>query len=811
MSKMKSSLYILPCIMTASLCFTAVNANAAMSKKQRAAETRYTAQEHVEMLMTQAIALMANDHKEPAFKLLEQVFSETNLVSDQIDAALILAYADNRLLTKHKRQYYAQFLTKVAMHSPDRPALLRIAGDGYFEEMDLVNASKMYEELTQAKDPNDQDYGHYKLGWVELNQKRPGLAFQRWHSRVLNGKNRSQDLRLAFVRDLGRSWAETVPADPSHTEKVLSLNLTDKEEKEFLYGLAAGMRRLNEQEELPAFRSQIQRTRYAQLVVGNVLTQGVGLGSSPCSVMDWFSTDLAVRKTQIKSVDAELLLPRLNACNYELHKKHGDRWKDSPQTSRLMSFYEELDLKGMKRWAMAAFYKDSGKNVEACEESIEMVREEPAESLKQGKLNEAMDTLIESCRLAIDKNLKELNQKSELVKSFVGLLSTHAQLGILNTQDQKNPLYGLVAYFLKASNFRTQIVNILLASKENDLRKTLIPSQLLDALTDAERVKYGEALLVAYGPQPITTEDSVNSVWIELLRARLSDLVQKKQYQAAYDLLKTFIPFDSVKEALAASPKTAERRVGLWLLWALGVPEEEATLKAGGLQAAKLAISTMATHKVPALALSAKFGLVEDAWANWSTLKTVPNDSKTLLTGVLQNVFEATLIGSFKEKALLANPEGKEILAGVKYVQMPLNETIRKGDSGLKSNSFKGIPEPKFVGDIRAIEALVAKNRAVTSQQLKFTQKLPKLLESSIQDVQAQVESIKKRSWSNIKLGQKAKLVVANTCETLAAKIEGIRFPSGLDEAQVTQWRTQLGDIAGQVKGWQRNLADSGV
>lgn len=757
-------------------------------------------EDKVSSKLSEAIALLASDLRTQAYPLLEEVFANSAIKREKIDAALILAYAENKNLKLHKRHFYAHYITlNTPSDSPDRWAFLRIAGDGFFEDLDLASAQAAYELLAKSEIPAESDYGIYKLGWVDLNKKAPQAAFLKWFDQIQKGQNRKQDLRSSFIRDLGRSWAETTPPTEEENRLVEKLNLSKSEAKEFVDGIAAGMHRLEDERTLALFRETLQKSKFYEVLLPQIFSQGLGFNKNPCAVLDWIQTE-----SQISSIGSETVVPWLNSCNAWLHKKHVaiETWKQQPEIPKLISFYRATTLRAIQRWPRVVIYKDAGLPIDACSEGILLITEENTSKKKDSNLADAFQDFIESCRIASTQHSKEIESISKLLSDFENLLEAQAASGVLDMKSE-NPYYGLSAYFLKIHAFRSYLLSKMTDSSGRIFKGSLIPAQIIETLNQEEKEKYSDSILTSFAPTPILDEHASNNVWIELLRSQVTKLVSNNKHEIAIQLLNKYIPIQSLGPVPSLENS---RRTSIWLLWALELPSDNMTLRNDAESVARFSLRHPTPEIAPAaLALGTRLQLLSQVWSQWREINLSPNLAKELVETYLQSLVRSALDDKLQSVNLSDHPDGKRIGSLVQYLKGTQNELNTPWKEETSSHQI-------YKMEVMHLEEIRIKSLEIYRTKLKFNAKLPKLIESKSQALQSLVEALKKQVWPNELFAKKGRRLVSSACDALAMQIENLDYPPHSTDEQINQWKTQLSQITKTFRQWKSDLiADGGA
>ncbi len=797
---------------------------ASAKKTAEDAANSLLARAHKRNSVLRAMSYFSLNEKEKAYALLEETFA--NDEHDKGEAALILAYADNRFLKKHKRHFYAHYAhgnQDIASQPKELNSLLRIVADGYFEDSNLIAASAAYDRLSRSSDPEDVDYAQYKMGWVDINQKDPSSAFSRWFERLESGKSRTQGLRRILIQDLGRAWAESYPVSDDQTKKVLSLSMNDTERQAFFDGVIAGLKRYQNLNHLVEFRTQLQRTQFAKPVITRAVDMGVGLGEDPCSIVNWFEKGAVGSTAWVdpRDIGTEALLPRFNACFKHVKAKQSDAWKTSPMATKLSNLYGAIELQGMYRWPRAAFWYELGKHDASCLEFLTLAREAKlanssveAEQFKP----EAAQSLFDACKTVVATNTKIHAPMAQFFEDYLSPVF----FGI----GEKAPFNKPAIEMLAVAPVKTLVLSNIL-QRPDVYRKSIFVPVIVESLTEAQRVESGESLLSQFAEKPLNTigaqsQTSANAVWIEVLRSLVRTQIQTNNFTKALALLSEYAPV-TAKTNFAAD-KTAD----VWMLLALSLPatapvEERTKLEAiAALQLSQLAreLSAKKANKddsIKAVALAMKYDRLLPIWMNWFVLYPVLKTEPNLITEIYQRTFDVVL---------KREPAGVELMLAsrrvsakafkdiLEIVELAGVDTIKKTHlkrlQTLKLDFGKGI-EPTFMKDLAHLNTIRLFGEKLDNSKLVFSAKLPKQIEGRVNQVKQQLEMVGKYVWSDRIWLRFARVLVAQNCESLVLRLQEVRSPKDLDAETLNVWKTQLGNIVQMVSGWKTELlADSG-
>jgi hypothetical protein len=284
------------------------------------------------------LLLNAGDHAQ-AYALLEQAFGDEPSADLRSQQAWLLALAEPKLLTT-PRHRYAVYALENGRDIPvaERLRLMRIAGDGFFDEAKLGQARALYSQIIEhaAASIDDREYAGYKLGWIELNERNPAAASRRW---LTLWKLRPDGaLAEALLHDAGKSWAEAILLNRA-APLALPTGLSSLAAKIFIDGVLAGARRQSD----PDFDRIEALFRPFSELHAQALAQFANAGvfeSKPCSIIPWAA--------DFKLPQAAVYRQTLQACAQQKLGHH-----DPSTLLKLASIYSLWSLQGKERLAKA--------------------------------------------------------------------------------------------------------------------------------------------------------------------------------------------------------------------------------------------------------------------------------------------------------------------------------------------------------------------------------------------------------------------------------------------------------------------------
>jgi len=163
-------------------------------------------------LMAEALVGLENGDRAAAYPKMEEAFRAENTMDGKGRIAAILAQAPQENLSLQK-SLYARFALDHADGATTAlklQKLLRIVADSYFEKALFPEAAAAYARILEIKNgsPDIAGYAIHQLGWVYMNQKKPGQSFELWRARATGGGLKDPGFAGPLAKDAGRAWAE---------------------------------------------------------------------------------------------------------------------------------------------------------------------------------------------------------------------------------------------------------------------------------------------------------------------------------------------------------------------------------------------------------------------------------------------------------------------------------------------------------------------------------------------------------------------------------------------------------------------------
>lgn len=774
--------------------------------------------------IAKGMVLLTENQKRDAFGVLERLFQVTDNLSKKQETAALLAFADNKVLKFKKPQYYAEYLLGSSPRYTKkigRYRLIRMIADGYFEEVELSAARSWYEQLKKSSDAQDNDYAEYKLGWIDLNENKAGDAFVRWKKTLKSGNGRQQDLRRSLLRDIGRAWAETTPPTADELETMKHLSVSGVEEKDVVDGIASGVRRFQTIPDMNVFRKQLIQTQYYSLVLPKVIAQGTSLDSNACSVLEWF-VDERTNQLAIQTIEPDVLGPKLSACYKQIKSENPETWKKHESLPKLLIVYSQVELRAYDRWPRAQAHTGFGRANEACIDYLRMSQEVVARDKKLA-VPEVYGEMVAACGDLVQKGKISSQDRETLGREVLATLVSHSQFGVLGS-DLKQPLYVIATYAMGTSEFRNQLFTEL-QTRPALFQKSALPALLAERLSEGEKVLRSQYLVENFAPRPIPTkgtdtEKKLNDVWIEATRTDVSARLAQNDFKGTRELLERLLPSTGAD----ISPRARE----LWMLWVLALPEAKSELAqypgyGDDIHAAQKFTSELISkksltedEKAVSVALGMKFGMGQEIWKRWKTIK--PKDSKNakLVAEFYQRSFDQVRSGEIKQDSMKASSEGA-VLAELANIQWnglkslsQVDRLLSRAEAELSVKGKSAHETIPALQDIRLLSALGVDTRKVQGTKLAFTSSLPKKIQVSLATIQGQIERSSKHTWADARLAKLSRQLIASTCDDFTASITKLnqsKLVAQLDEATRQNWQQQVDAIVAQVQGWKASLS----
>jgi hypothetical protein len=752
-----------------------------------------------------ALSFIARDERAKAYPILEDVFKTTKKSDERSLAALVLSYASNRELKNFKRHQYAEFyLTGPRANNTkkDLMSVLRIAGDGYFDEAELNKAETYYNELAAMGDDENVDYAQYKLGWIDLNRNAPLTAFNRWVDRLVKHARSGQTLRDSMLRDIGKAWAETAAPSREQATVIRELGNDEKNHNTLVDGVISGLRRLQKPEQISRFRQSVFETPFATAVLAKILNQAIVIQNDPCSIVDWLDGPI-----EIKKLNAKDTLSALNRCFVKLKQENPNDWQKSRIKDRLIAASKKVEATGVERWARADFFREMSDNASSCSEFLDMENEHHASS-KDALPNDAAQGLLVACHAYAKATTPTNPMTSELSKKLITHIENGIQSGLIG-EAKDSPYYALVTQAQTNSEFRDLLKNSVL-TKNALFKKTLFPTLVAATLEKDEKLSVGSKLFDQYAPVPLSLTGKFDEVWMEILRVRLKENIENRDYLTSNVLLERYIPLNkTVFKSTVASE--------LWMLWALAVPVNSnpktdpkgVELAQTGHTVVKTFIESLESSAVVearslAIASATKFNELESAWQKCALHGFLAKIDPILLSQFYQTSFDALTEARLKRDVVEKAGNVGAIIALIANLNN-ISELDPKAVANLKKETLELTPEhsPAFLRDIKRVIAMWEESAQTAKNKVAFNAQLPRKIEWSFNRINHQVEMLKSQTWSSPTFARLARLTIAESCTQFIADLEKIANPRGISQEDAKPLQDQIHSIVDMVKSWR--------
>lgn len=184
---------------------------------------------------------------EKAIPLLKHIFQHSKNPEEKRDAALLLVSFGPGTSTYAERAIYGRFLLTdpdstqvlVLKDSLSRTRLLKEVGTAWFSQGRWEDAHSSFKELSLTENPEYQSLAQLYLGWIEVNQKKPELAIQRWLSFM---KTREGILAIEWqtilLKSMGQIWIENGSLSSLMTQSLSSILPEPVDQEAFKIGIA---------------------------------------------------------------------------------------------------------------------------------------------------------------------------------------------------------------------------------------------------------------------------------------------------------------------------------------------------------------------------------------------------------------------------------------------------------------------------------------------------------------------------------------------------------------------------------------------
>lgn len=742
--------------------------------------------------LLKGMRLISLKNSKDACAVLEKLYhSKTTKNSERFIAARLLSVQSNKDLKMAKRHVYAENALKLGgegwADQSTKDGLMRTLGDGYFDEMILDKAAKWYSELTKSPDQEQVDYGHYKLGWVELNDKRPVNAYKIFRDRLVGEHKAGPDFKSLLVRDMARAWAESAGTAAPVSELTSD---SSYEQKTVVEGIINGLRRLKEDSEIASLRTALLQSALATDVISALISQGTGRADADCAIIDWVEG-----RDDLAKLSREPLLERLNACVRVIEHDHKtENWKDITRAQRLATLYRSLELNGANRWVKALLLKRIGDRAGAMNEYAKLLGEQDAFPEEgAAAISNASGQFISLI------NTATAEEAEGLVEPLTKALAASINTGHLGTIEA-NPRYAVFQAAINQSAFLAGALNAI--SKDGPtFSNSLIPALVIEKLPNDELEQKSSMALATFAPSAIFAKRPDRDVWIRLLQSRVNYMLKNGLEEHVQPLLITKAPLVLTSD----DEETTKTKLRLWSLWVSKVDPKK--LDHAGLTAAHTVIMTMLSradqNKESAFALALKYDMLSDIWEAADTIG-LPKffNSKNMAafkTPFYTQSVKAYFDGTLTPQVLSQTAEGQALAktcALVGATSMVVHQTMAE----LTASSVRIMPDLKIAKD------LYAKGTKLNSAKLRMNGRLPKEIEFRINTIKKHIDRIQAQSWSHESIAGLTRRVVAATCDGFIDDLNTLQNPSDLDQESIENWNNQLAGLVSMVQELRATL-----
>ena len=777
---------------------------------------------------TSAIALYVSGETEKAYPALEEIFIQPNTSSAyKLRTAAILAFAPSSYLKAHKRHFYASYCLRhpADLTEKKRSALLRIQGDGYFEESNFSSATSSYLELSKDKDLRNQAYGQYRLGWIELNQEKPASAFHRWiaflKTRGSQLKIEDQDLLRSLIRDLGKTWAESVEGTPELThefsQEVNSLPLLKAFETPFAEGIALTLKRYSRETLIDTFRKQLFATAFGNPVFYQLLQRNIVFPQFPCEIGNW-PTDWA----GISEETRNQILGTYQACAKQVIKKNAC---DKPEGIAIRTLYKKLPLNGSAlyprislaigctQWDLACsdlmliaknalesepqtalqdqpppdqalLNKESGRALtQVCSQAFPKKNETTAPGLKSG-VRECQDGVLNPVPFPQGSHTSPLPGEASLCSMSQAVLSqlrSHLPDLVLsyvhknlNKQQSDHPIALLTSMALQDEKVRASLLKTTL-SQPSIFENSFIPKEISTQLTDAEIFESGEALLEKFFKTPLPAPA------LKILDTLVRKQIHDQQIPQALALLQRHLPM---------TPTIANHaeNSAIWEYFWLSLTEKDHLILesqkpdfAVWIQSLKISqLSPKRKDLVFALAL--QFGKLEEVWSHWEMLWPSVRSQPQLAAAFFQKTLDLLKAQKISLPLLESTQQGKMLIRFSNH-DPSLSAQLVKETLSVPLNGLS---------DLQAMAQMKSFSKNLQRGRLKFNSRFSRDLSYKLKIIQKEETLLSSTVWNHAEYGAHAKKILVSDCNALALELEKIL-------AELSQ-KPDLKDVAEQLK-----------
>ena len=750
------------------------------------------------------LSLYAEGRVELAYPLLEAAFDQGEAKDPRkLDAAMVLAFAPNSVLKKHRRHFYASYCLggggstfgssgTSGMTQTSRSALLRIAGDGFFDEQEFATARHYYLSLVEAPDLRSTTYAQYRLGWIDLNEQRPDLASTRWFEVLKRNRAALQDhdseLLKSIIRDFGRALAE----DSANNTPAVTLDLLPsvilENAQELAEGITLGLKRLSDQEAIETFRKLLSPTPYYGLVLAVLLEKGAVFRNFPCELPHWLAD-----RDWSKLTSQKAFISYLNSCAKSVSES---RTCDTAAGKSARAFFETLSLKDQELLPRISLSVSCKQWRLACRDLVDLALQTaraPDLSVRGASLLSASASAAVSLPTSLPVSLPvSLNEDSLLAlfetcsqelpdpKQLEDLFEVYAEHNLLpksptSAKFEQAPLIQLFKVALMNDGFRHGWIKRMLNKPEIFLT-TGLPELAAQALPPDEIEKWGDALLSALGESPISKS------WLSVLDARVRSKIKEGQVTNAQQILSKYLPVD-------LKLVQDEARSGLWEYYWLGLNHDE--LSQDGYTVAfwlrELPMDHLSSSRsLRALALAMKFGELELIWSKWNGFEKALNLSTDLKGKFFDQSLALLERGQLSPFILKTSPAGRLLIrlgqADPSVKELEVAQYFPKGFHLLK--------------DLKSLEKLKRFSQDLHRGRLELNGLLPKTLTRKLKALSQTEKLIAQTSWSRPGYNSYSKWMYWKDGMDLVKELEKVKTKAlrNPELAGVSQQMTELSE-----------------
>ena len=584
--------------------------------------------------LLEGLAHYAAGDLDHAATLLEEVLRGGKVTeSVQARASFILAFASNLVLFEKKRHDYAEWAYRLrlnlGLHRDSVAALLRISGDGRFDEGQWAASRAQYEALkAQADDSSLKNYAEYRLGWVDLNEGKVAPALSRWLD-LLDAKrseleDSNQALLGAIQRDLGKQWVELAEVSPSETEKLNQLlTRLPAQSAEAKQGFFSRMDRVTATVTLKTIQNVMAASQVSRPWIESLIEKGYFSKRGACSVLPFLGSSGYAGVS-------ETLLGQTLACARSVADRGACETKEGKEVSALLS---RLELTGDSRLASAAHSVDCRDWVPAC---VQLGNEILLNfsNHKSRYTREVEDTFVRACL------------EGHQVDHPSRVLEAYWQENLFLPAGTDSLEY--VAAGIFSDQTRREVWKNRIWAEPARFKLTRFPQLLFDSYPDAERtVALKQGFLTRYSRQN-------QSQWSGVQLSLIHDLISQGKVNEAREQLEKAYGIEPWNNHWLSSE--------VWAAW--GVYFLSAPVDLEGSRVERwLQVTADKIQLSPELYFSVamRFGEFDDLWKNYSHFRTVFTQNPEWLVAFYEESFEN--LDSIEETSLAGVAAGRGLLA----------------------------------------------------------------------------------------------------------------------------------------------------